>query len=131
MRTPRSALELLDPSASQGTPTGAAAGGVRVPPITVLTQNMYPGANLDQVIAALTTPGPSDDDNLDDMPARFDEHIDCIVERGFGMGRGGLQGRIALSGDQPSERIAGPAHPLWASDHAGLTATLNQMPVSR
>ena len=68
------------------------------------------------------------DDNLGDMPGRLDQHIDYIFARGFGTGHSRLQGRIALFGDQPSERIAGPLHPLWASDHAGLVATLNQLP---
>jgi endonuclease/exonuclease/phosphatase family metal-dependent hydrolase len=115
-----------------------------VPAIVMGDLNDEPGSLMYQVLtgAGLTDvwralrPGVAGntcchDDNLGDMPARFDEHIDYIFERGFGMGRGGLQGRIALFGDQPSERIAGPAHPLWASDHAGLVATLNQLPVGR
>jgi len=68
------------------------------------------------------------DDNLADHVARLDEHIDYIFARGFGHGAAGVQGKIGLFGDQPSERIAGPLHPLWASDHAGLVATLNRPP---
>jgi endonuclease/exonuclease/phosphatase family metal-dependent hydrolase len=64
------------------------------------------------------------DDDLGNPVARFDEHIDYIFARGFGTGRAGLQGKISLFGDQPSERVAGPVHPLWPSDHAGLSATL-------
>ena len=97
-----------------------------------LMYQVLTGAGLTDVWRALR-PGVAGttcchDDDLGDMPARFDEHIDYIFERGFGTGRGGLQGRIARFGDQPSERIAGPLHPLWASDHVGLTATLNQLP---
>lgn len=70
------------------------------------------------------------EDNLADHVARFDEHIDYIFVRGFGHGAAGVQGQISLFGDQPSERIAGPLHPLWASDHAGLVATLLRPPGS-
>ena len=65
------------------------------------------------------------EDNLSDHVARFDQHIDYIFVRGFGHGAAGVHGKISLFGDQPSERIAGPLHPLWASDHAGLEATLD------
>jgi len=64
------------------------------------------------------------DDNLGNPVARFDEHIDYIFARGFDHGNPGLQGKISLFGDQPSERAPGPEHPLWPSDHAGLAATL-------
>ena len=64
------------------------------------------------------------DDDLGNPVARFDEHIDYIFARGFGTGPAGLQGKISLFGDQPSERVAGPVHPLWPSDHAGLSVTL-------
>jgi endonuclease/exonuclease/phosphatase family metal-dependent hydrolase len=64
------------------------------------------------------------DDDLGNPVARFDEHIDYIFARGLGSRPAGLQGKISLFGDQPSERVAGPAHPLWPSDHAGLSATL-------
>jgi endonuclease/exonuclease/phosphatase family metal-dependent hydrolase len=64
------------------------------------------------------------EDNLSDQVARFDQHIDFIFVRGFGRAGPGVQGRISLFGDQPSERAPGPLHRLWASDHAGLEATL-------
>ncbi|HEY7636317.1 MAG TPA: endonuclease/exonuclease/phosphatase family protein [Gemmatimonadales bacterium] len=64
------------------------------------------------------------DDNLGDKIARFDEHIDFVFARGFGRGAPGLQGQISLFGDQPSERTEGPLHPIWASDHAGILASL-------
>lgn len=65
------------------------------------------------------------EDNLSDAVARFDEHIDFIFVRGFGHHGARVQGKISLFGDQPSERAPGPLHRLWASDHAGLEATLN------
>jgi hypothetical protein len=40
------------------TGAGGTAAAAR---ITVLTENMYPGTNLDSVVAALATPDPSDD----------------------------------------------------------------------
>jgi endonuclease/exonuclease/phosphatase family metal-dependent hydrolase len=70
------------------------------------------------------------EDDLSDPVARFDEHIDYIFARGFDRGAPGLQGKISLFGDQPSERVAGPTHPLWPSDHAGLTATLLTPPAA-
>lgn len=64
------------------------------------------------------------DDNLANKLAPFDQRIDYIFARGFSRGAPGLQGTISLFGDQPSERAAGPVHPLWPSDHAGLSATV-------
>jgi endonuclease/exonuclease/phosphatase family metal-dependent hydrolase len=63
-------------------------------------------------------------DNLADPVARFAEHIDFVFARGLGAGAGGLHGQISLFGDQPSERVAGPLHPIWPSDHAGIVATI-------
>jgi len=34
------------------------------------------------------------------------------------------KGQIRLFVDQPSERIAGPVHPIWPSDHVGIVATI-------
>jgi endonuclease/exonuclease/phosphatase family metal-dependent hydrolase len=74
------------------------------------------------------------DDDLGNPVARFDERIDYVLARGFGRGFGRgpakLQGKISLFGDQPSERVAGPVHPLWPSDHAGLAATLFTPPAA-
>jgi endonuclease/exonuclease/phosphatase (EEP) superfamily protein YafD len=51
----------VGPSAldQQGTPAAAASDAAAA--ITVMTQNLYPGANLDLVIGALASPDPSDD----------------------------------------------------------------------
>lgn len=61
-------------------------------------------------------------DDLSDRVAQFDQRIDYVFASGFSHGNAGLQGQIKLFGDQPSERVAGPFHPLWPSDHAGLLA---------
>jgi hypothetical protein len=57
---------------------------------------------------------------------RSDMHsrIDYVLARGTAAGDDGEFGRIRLLGIRQSERIAGPVHPIWPSDHAGLSATL-------
>jgi hypothetical protein len=52
------------------------------------------------------------------------QRIKDITDSSIAWGRQLFRG----SADQPSERIAGPLHPLWALDHAGLVATLDQPP---
>ncbi len=61
--------------------------------------------------------------DLSDPRAAFDERIDYAFVKGFGP-PGHLQGRIHIVGAQPGDRVNGPAHPIWVSDHAGLLATL-------
>ena len=58
--------------------------------------------------------------------ARSDMHsrIDYVLARGTVQGDDGEFGRIRLLGVRPSERVAGPSHPIWPSDHAGLATTL-------
>jgi hypothetical protein len=36
-----------------------------------------------------------------------------------------LLGQISRTGELPADRVAGPDHPIWPSDHAGLIAQLN------
>ncbi|HEV8357636.1 MAG TPA: endonuclease/exonuclease/phosphatase family protein [Gemmatimonadales bacterium] len=62
--------------------------------------------------------------DLSDQVARFDQRIDYVFARGLGGPQGRLQGRVSLIGDQPGERVAGPLHPIWASDHAGVVMEL-------
>lgn len=61
--------------------------------------------------------------DLSDPLAAFDERIDYIFVKGFGS-PGHLQGQIHIVGAQPGDRVNGPEHPIWVSDHAGLLATL-------
>jgi hypothetical protein len=67
-------------------------------------------------------------DDLSEHVARFDQRIDYVFARGFGRPPAGLQGQISLAGEVPADRVAGPVHPLWPSDHAGLIATLLVLP---
>jgi len=62
--------------------------------------------------------------NLSNERSKMGSRIDYIMARGTGLGDGGELGQMRMLGIRPSERIAGPNHPIWPSDHAGLTATL-------
>lgn len=62
--------------------------------------------------------------NLSDQVADFSQRIDYIFTRGIGGPGGKLFGKIDRFGDVPADRLAGPAHRIWPSDHAGVTATL-------
>ena len=66
--------------------------------------------------------------DLSDQVARFNQRIDYVFARGFGGPQGKLQGRITLIGDQPGERVSGPSHPIWASDHAGVVMEFLLLP---
>jgi hypothetical protein len=66
------------------------------------------------------------DDALAERKASLDQRIDYVFARGFGRFAGDPFARIVIFGDQPFERIRGPLHPLWASDHAALIATLSR-----
>jgi hypothetical protein len=35
-----------------------------------------------------------------------------------------VRGKIDRFGEVPSDRTAGPAYPIWPSDHAGLVAAV-------
>jgi hypothetical protein len=60
--------------------------------------------------------------NLSDHVADFSQRIDYVFSRSnTGPDK---KGWIDLFGDVPADRLAGPAHPIWPSDHAGVTATL-------
>jgi endonuclease/exonuclease/phosphatase family metal-dependent hydrolase len=61
---------------------------------------------------------------LSDPVADFSQRIDYVFSRGIAGPDGAVQGQIDRFGEVPADRIPGPAHPLWPSDHVGLTATL-------
>ncbi|MEO8635627.1 MAG: endonuclease/exonuclease/phosphatase family protein [Gemmatimonadales bacterium] len=61
--------------------------------------------------------------DLSDSAATFTTRLDYVLARGFSL-QGEKDGSIVLIGDQPSDRIPGPAYPIWPSDHAGLVARL-------
>lgn len=62
--------------------------------------------------------------NLSDPVADFTQRIDYVFARGFTGPEGRVLGQIDLFGNVPADRLAGPAHALWPSDHVGVTATL-------
>ncbi len=62
--------------------------------------------------------------DLSDKFANFDQRIDYIWTRGFERDNGTVQGRIDRFGDVPADQLAGPAYPIWPSDHMGLVASL-------
>ncbi len=69
------------------------------------------------------------DTDLSNMLATFDQRIDYVMTRGIGHPRAGVLGRIEIIGNLPSDRLDGPFHRIWPSDHAGLVANLVVPPV--
>ena len=62
--------------------------------------------------------------DLSDQVARFDQRIDYVWTRGFAREDGKVGGSVDRFGNVPADRVAGPAYPIWPSDHAGLLAAL-------
>jgi endonuclease/exonuclease/phosphatase family metal-dependent hydrolase len=62
--------------------------------------------------------------DLSEQTANFDQRIDYVWTRGLGRDAGNLQGSIDRFGEVPADRVAGPAYPIWPSDHAGLVAAV-------
>jgi hypothetical protein len=60
----------------------------------------------------------------------FDERIDYVLSRGAADPNGRFRGEISRIGEVPADRIAGPGHPIWPSDHAGLVARMLRMPTA-
>ena len=93
-----------------------------------LMHQVMTGAGFTDVWAALR-PGVAGftcchQSNLSDQIAGFSQRIDYIFSRGITGPNGEVMGEIDRFGEVPADRIPGPAHPLWASDHAGVLATL-------
>jgi len=62
--------------------------------------------------------------DLSNERSAMGSRIDYVLARGTGQGDDGELGQMRLLGIRPSERVEGPSHPIWPSDHAGLSATL-------
>ena len=62
--------------------------------------------------------------NLSDPVAAFTQRIDYVFTRGVAGPHDKVIGQIDYFGNVPADRLAGPAHPIWPSDHAGVTAAL-------
>jgi endonuclease/exonuclease/phosphatase (EEP) superfamily protein YafD len=61
--------------------------------------------------------------DLSNATANFTKRIDFIFARGLQHPGGDFRKSwINLFGNDPAERLEGPAYPLWASDHGGLAA---------
>ncbi|MFI5208911.1 MAG: endonuclease/exonuclease/phosphatase family protein [Gemmatimonadales bacterium] len=67
-------------------------------------------------------------EDLSNRVSVLDQRIDYVFARGAGGPRGRLLGEIRLLGDDTHDRVAGPAHKIWPSDHAGLAALLVSPP---
>jgi hypothetical protein len=66
--------------------------------------------------------------NLINEQATFIERIDFVFARGLGPLNPRQTDLTFRVGFRPNERVPGPVHPLWASDHAGLVATWCRRP---
>jgi endonuclease/exonuclease/phosphatase family metal-dependent hydrolase len=78
---------------------------------------LHPGAGADGLTCCHVA-------DLSDKLANFDQRIDYVWTRGFARDNGTIQGGIDRFGNVPADRVAGPAYPIWPSDHAGLVAEL-------
>jgi endonuclease/exonuclease/phosphatase family metal-dependent hydrolase len=74
-------------------------------------------------VAGLTCCHRSDLSNHTTSEA-FSERIDYVMARGIAHTNGRLLGSVTLHGTTPGDRVAGPLHLVWPSDHAGLSAQL-------
>jgi endonuclease/exonuclease/phosphatase family metal-dependent hydrolase len=53
---------------------------------------------------------------------RLTQRIDFVFAKGISFPQEGLIGDILLTGIGKTDRIQGPEHPIWPSDHAGVVA---------
>ncbi|MDH4045985.1 MAG: endonuclease/exonuclease/phosphatase family protein [Gemmatimonadota bacterium] len=61
--------------------------------------------------------------DLSNATANFTKRIDYVFARGMRHPGGDYpKSFIALVGDDPADRVTGPAYPIWPSDHGGLVA---------
>ena len=72
-------------------------------------------------VAGLTCCEPPDLSNPLPLLSR---RIDYVFARGFEDPDGALLGTIDVVGNQPGDRVQGPAYLIWPSDHAGVVASL-------
>lgn len=59
--------------------------------------------------------------DLANARSQLDRRIDYVWVRDGGRR---LTGQVRRHGDEPSDRIAGPLHAIWPSDHAGVALTM-------
>jgi hypothetical protein len=64
------------------------------------------------------------DGDLANPDPGLNQRIDYVFARGFAQGERPVVGEITMIGYRPSDKVQGPAYPIWPSDHAGLVAVL-------
>jgi endonuclease/exonuclease/phosphatase family metal-dependent hydrolase len=106
------------------------------PTIVMGDLNDVPGSPMHQVLlsAGLTDVWPllrngpghtcCHTSDLSNRVQQFHKRIDYVFVRD-GKEGGRVSGEIRRIGDDPDDRVPGPEHRLWPSDHAGLVARLN------
>ena len=62
--------------------------------------------------------------DLSDGVAQFSQRIDYVFARAAQDGPPRLLGSIHILGDTPDDRIQGPLHLIWPSDHGGLAVRI-------
>jgi endonuclease/exonuclease/phosphatase (EEP) superfamily protein YafD len=60
------------------------------------------------------------DENLGNRRASFTQRIDYVFSRGL------KPLTVARLGDDPGDRVRGPVHRIWPSDHAGVLARFHK-----
>lgn len=65
--------------------------------------------------------------DLSNPTAQFTQRIDYVFARDIGHPQFDVRSSIEIQGDEPADRIAGPNHSLWPSDHGGLLARLSKL----
>ncbi|HEY7682739.1 MAG TPA: endonuclease/exonuclease/phosphatase family protein [Gemmatimonadales bacterium] len=63
-------------------------------------------------------------ENLSNRTSILNQRIDYVFARGTGSVRDRVKGAVELVGERHRDRVPGPVHRLWPSDHAGIVATL-------
>ncbi|HEY7634291.1 MAG TPA: endonuclease/exonuclease/phosphatase family protein [Gemmatimonadales bacterium] len=93
-----------------------------------LMYQVLTGAGLEDVWADLRPRNPGNTcchlTDLSNVAANFSKRIDYVFLRDAGLKHDRVAGKITRVGDAPRERVSGPEHLVWASDHAGLVARL-------
>jgi endonuclease/exonuclease/phosphatase family metal-dependent hydrolase len=111
--------------------------GTAAPAVVLGDLNDVPGSLMHQVMVgagfadtwAALRPGTEGytcchQSNLANQVHGFTQRIDFVFTRGLGPTSDWVRGKVDRVGETPSDRIAGPDHRIWPSDHAGLVASL-------
>lgn len=66
--------------------------------------------------------------DLSNTVAELSQRIDYVMSRSVSQGAASLGSRIERLGEVPADRLEGPLHLIWPSDHVGLAAQLLEPP---